>query len=585
MMLQIHMVDVLVLANKYCRLSLPKTSVSDLSRLTALAAMFFLFFVSACSHQRQGPTQVESGSAQSEEDLVLFSFDDFSIPWRDNLKLTLEEPKKHPANPVFRPGRAGSVDDIGAILYGTILRQGDRFRMWYVPWFQPDPRFPSEAGLTETQTMGYAESSDGIHWERPNLGLVEFRGSKNNNLILIEPREEEFAHPMNFLSVLFEPQDADANRRYKMVYCVRPPSKKYVTIGTAVSPDGLRWKLMNNVEFTRGHFEVSSLVRFNGTYYVSGQNLYPFGGHLPDGTPAGRTMTAFYSPDFIHWSGGRALSFFRSNYEPKPMNHGQEVHMGAGLWNRGNVIVGLYGRWYGDTIKDEKHDPFKTPSRQWNLGGLKIDLGLILSNDGIHYREPVRDFIVVRHGNENEWDSEAIEQANAFYNTETETYIWYSHADFSIPRPMPPAPEKVKVKPMGVGLVTMRRDGFGYLSKFLTAPVETWRGKWDHNQASFVTRSIQLRHSSQLFVNVEGASSNAPLQIDLVDDTERPLPGYQAMMLTNNSVKGLVRWKEKERVPSSTPFRIRVTWPQNGSANPRVYALYLEQGSSGQTGR
>ena len=30
----------------------------------------------------------------------------------------------------------------------------------------------------------YAESKDGVHWSRPELGLIEFNGSKKNNIIL-----------------------------------------------------------------------------------------------------------------------------------------------------------------------------------------------------------------------------------------------------------------------------------------------------------------------------------------------------------------------------------------------------------------
>ena len=32
--------------------------------------------------------------------------------------------------------------------------------------------------------IAYATSADGIHWERPNLGIVDFRGSTENNLRL-----------------------------------------------------------------------------------------------------------------------------------------------------------------------------------------------------------------------------------------------------------------------------------------------------------------------------------------------------------------------------------------------------------------
>src|SRR5262249_55672234 len=147
---------------------------------------------------------------------------------------------------------------------------------------------------------------------------------------------------------------------------------------------------------------------------------------------------------------------------------GRELHMGAALWNRRNVVVGLYGRWHGETIRDQKQAIMKTPSIKWKLNGLKMDLGLVLSNDGIHYREPVRDFVVIPHGKETDWDSEAIQQGNAFYNGDTETYIWYSHWDTDAPWPVPPFPEKVETKPQAIGLAMMRRDGFGYLSKLLT---------------------------------------------------------------------------------------------------------------------
>ena len=121
---------------------------------------------------------------------------------------------------------------------------------------------------------------------------------------------------------------------------------------TCISADGLRWKLASTEEFTKGHFENTSLVKFQGLYYVSGQNLGRAGGYLPDGQDAGRAMKAFFSPDFLHWSSGRALSFFRSNYEQQPESRGQELHMGAGLWNRGNVlwspdstVAGTETRW------------------------------------------------------------------------------------------------------------------------------------------------------------------------------------------------------------------------------------------------
>ena len=344
-----------------------------------------------------------------------------------------------------------------AILYGTVLQDGGKFRMWYLAWPLFDKRYPKDTRLPR-RPAAYAESSDGIHWQKPDLGLIDFCGSKHNNLISIEPADHPFAVVGDFVSVLRDDADPDPGRRYKMVYIAYLPTLRHSTAVTAISPDGLRWKLASTEEFTKGHFEMTSLVKFQGVYYVSGQNLGRAGGHLADGLDAGRAMTAFFSPDFQHWSSGRALCFFRSHYQPQLENFGQELHMGAGLWNRGNVIVGLYGRWYGDHI-DRDPEIRKTAP----LYDLKIDLGLVISNDAIHYREPVQNFVMVPPGAEGQWDSHAILQGQAFCNTPNETYIWYS--DWYTRNQFSMATMPANTRPHSIGLLTMRRDGFGYLSK------------------------------------------------------------------------------------------------------------------------
>ena len=60
---------------------------------------------------------------------------------------------------------------------------------------------------------------------------------------------------------------------------------------------------------------------------------------------------------------------------------------------------------------------------------MRIDLGLIVSNDGVHFREPVPGFRVIARGAEGEWDSISLLQGHAFANVGDQTYIWYSHWD------------------------------------------------------------------------------------------------------------------------------------------------------------
>lgn len=505
------------------------------------------------------------------EEQVFFSFDDESLPWRDNLQLTLERPAKYEGNPVVKAGPQGSVDANGALLYGTVFQDGGKFRMWYIAQPQPDPKYPENTN-PPYRPVAYAESADGIHWEKPKLGLVEFCGSKDNNIVSIEPADHPFATPNDYVSVIRDEGEPDPQRRYKMVYIAYLPKLKHSTAVRCVSPDGLRWKLASTEEFTKGHFENTSLLKFNGLYYVTGQNLGRAGGHLADGQDAGRAMTAFFSPDFQRWSNGRALSFFRSGYEPKPESLGQELHMGAGLWNRGNVVVGFYGRWHGDHIDTSNPENKKTSF----VYDLKIDLGLVVSNDAIHYREPVPNFVEVSPGADDEWDAKAILQGQAFCNTETETYIWYSPWFTRNSIHPAPVPGPTLARPHGIGLLKLRRDGFGYLSKHVVEiPARPSPFLRKDTEASVLSKPMTLPFPAKLILNIDQVKAEAPFQVSLVDDAEQPLPGFGPVAVAENGVRVPAPIGDHGVIPAGLKFRIKVQWP-GGAANPRFYALYFQ---------
>jgi hypothetical protein len=214
-----------------------------------------------------------------------------------------------------------------------------------------------------------------------------------------------------------------------------------------------------------------------------------------------------------------------------------------------------------------------------SLAGLKMDLGLIVSNDAIHYREPVRNFIEIPHGGPNDWDSESILQANAFANTDTETLIWYSHWFTSRPDTIPPLPEKLSEehnkKKDAIGLARLPRDRFGYFSKLLPMSQARNRQEAKPLESSCLTKRLRLDRASSLFVNLDDVTSEKPLQIALVDDAERPLPGYTAK-LSQNGLKVAVGWSAKKLLPANTNFRVKVTWPA-GVDSAKLYAVYIEQ--------
>ena len=497
----------------------------------------------------------QMAAAQTPGEEVLFAFDDRSIPWKHNLKLSLVEAEKHPGNPVLRRGPKGAPDHGHAILYGTVIKNGDKFRMWYLGMFEVELKAGQAPGWW--RPMCYAESEDGVNWTKPNLGLVEFNGNKNNNICLIEGEPFSLTKVNDFLNVLYEPDDPDPSRRFKAAYIAHPPYddikggmspigvKERVVASTilATSADGLSWKILGDRPANAGgeRFEVTSLYRFGDQYYSHGQLITPWSWR-PDGSRSGRVMLGYRSADFDHWSKAKSFSFARPGQLTEPPIKGQQTHMGAGLWNRGNVLVGLYGMW--------QDAPVKPTGKYWNEG-VTIDLGLVLSNDGIHFREPVPDFKIVPRGKEGEWDSIALLQGHAFVNEGGKTMIWYSHWDTG-----------GKLRHMEIGLATLRRDGFGYLSRQST-----------NTTGHCITRPISGREL-RLFANAANLTKKQPLRFQLLDNRNQPVKGYTAQLATEGLRQEIVWPNGSSRLPAGRELSVKITFPAKGDA--RFFALYAE---------
>ena len=497
---------------------------------------------------------------------VFFAFDDESLAWQQNLKLTLVSPEKHPANPVVRCGPQGSPDYGHAILYGTVIHDGSKFRMWYLGMIQRELDRGQAPGWW--RPMCYAESTDGIVWTKPELGLVDLGGNKKNNICLIESEVASMSLVNDFLSVLHDPTDPDPARRFKVAYIAHMPyddirggmSKVGIKEGRvgamicATSADGLTWKVVGDRPANAGgeRFEVSSLYKFGNFYYASGQLASPWS-WLNDGRPVGRMMMTYRSPDFHTWSQAKALSMVLPQQltDPQPSTNemlqgfSKQMHMGVGVWNRGNVVVGLHGIWQGQPTER----PLGAPVHE----GLKIDLGLAISNNGINFREPIPSFKFLEHGRDGEWDSIALLQGHAFANVGDQTMIWYSHWDC-----------EGKFRSQEIGLATLRRDGFGYLSaQQADAP------------AVCETATIETAAAgTKLFLNVAGVTAEKPMTVELLDERALPLAGYSgadAAKVHRAGTRSEVTWNAA--LPSNKSLSLRLNFPAGGEG--KLYALYV----------
>lgn len=539
-----------------------KSSNSRRSFLQSSAMTAAAFAISPVSGLKAA-NSIEQEAVQNSnvKESVFFAFDDHSIPWQHNLKTTLVQATKYPGNPVLRRGPEGAPDHGHAALYGTVIKDGDTFKMWYLGMFETEIKGGQAPG--NWRPMCYAESKDGINWIKPELGLVEFNGNKKNNICLIEGSPFSLTRVNDFLSVLYEPADPDPLKKYKAVYIAHVPiedirggmsnmgikeKRPCVTI-CATSHDGLSWKIVGDrpADAEGERFEVSSIYRFGDFYYSTGQLLSPWT-WLPDGRDCGRVIMVYRSADFLTWSKAKALGFARVGQLASTPVKGQQTHMGAGMWNRNNVMVGLYGMWQDGLSSSER------PKGASHNLGVHVELGLIISNDGIHFREPVPDFKVIPRGKEGDWDNVALLQGHAFVNDGDHTMIWYSHWDTG-----------GQLKNMEIGLATIRRDGFGYLSL-----------KQENNDAHFITTGVTTGLKDKLLINVDELTADSNISVELLDNKDRPIAGYSGIQKAQISINGTqveVRWPGKSYLPVNRKIAVKVSFPSNSKA--KVYALYV----------
>ena len=66
-----------------------------------------------------------------------------------------------------------------------------------------------DSGVAREMGICYATSRDGIKWEKPNLRLVEFNGSRDNNLIWRGPHGA---------GISLDRHESDPSRRFKIFY-------------------------------------------------------------------------------------------------------------------------------------------------------------------------------------------------------------------------------------------------------------------------------------------------------------------------------------------------------------------------------
>jgi hypothetical protein len=347
-----------------------------------------------------------------------------------------------------------------------------------------------------------------------------------------------------------------------MVYNYRPANRKFWTIRTATSPDGLHWTTGPELPLD-AFIEQASLYKHNGLYYVNGQmRSQSEGGHR-----TGRQAFVVASPDFDYWLPEQGESFLL----PEPANPEDrggdkpydQAHIGVGATSFGNVLMGLYCIWH--------NAPYPTKEDWFGMGTTSGDFGLLVSNDGQHFREPVKGHVWL-HRNEspmtpipNAKYEVIMTQGNGILNVGEQTLIYHGRWGNS---------ERVTDYYSEVALATLPRDRWGALGLFP-----------DQVEGSVWTCPIKLPEGGgtsplggcQVSLNADRACD---MRVEIADERFSLLPAYSdersGTIATEGGLDCPVTWPQGslEALGGAT-IRFRVHVKRNGTTEPRLYAIYL----------
>jgi len=507
---------------------------------------------------------------------ILLAIDDVSLPFRKNVHLHLTVPAVRP-EPVLTPSPFDSTapDNLAAHFYGTVLHDEGVFRMWYYAchwgknpdWppklmqqiARPTPWLNTECPLY-AGPICYAESDDGIVWRKKPLGQVLFKGSTANNAVALP-------HVLiGAASVVKDPDDPNPARRYKMIYQFFPDQADppiadefgdRPSIALAVSPDGLAWTL-TSVPFAGQFVEQCSFMRHGGRYIVHSHVMDSWSGWRSEGgAKCGRLGIARVSSDWDHWPDLAAEAFTLPEPEDPTLRgmNGEydQIHMGVGAASFGNVCVGLYGLWHNKDNVNAYAD-------------ISCDLGLVVSNDGIHFREPARGRPFIRRqdspapppANGIAFNT-ALCQGNGILNVGDQTWLFHSRWRNTVLRH---DPQTLRHYYAEVALATLPRDRWGALTLHD-----------DATDGAICSATVTPSNASELRINADTTSA---VTVDLLDDDFRPLAGFTGGTVQGEGLSCPVRWPGRAIAElAGQSVRVHLRLARQGDTAPRVYAAYI----------
>ncbi len=432
--------------------------------------------------------------------------DDLLIAERTNVRLVLHRPVRREVaiandNPWEKYG----------VSYMVTFRDGDRFRAWY----RCDGGPLDKARRVST---AYAESRDGVHWDKPKLGIVECDGSTDNNIVWLEKGMKNMA-PFKGGNPA-----APDDERYKAVIVASTDSGRGL-LGM-VSPDGLRWRLLQEQPIlTERPFDSHNVAFWDDwrKEYVAYTR-----GVRTEGTPGWGASKRFKGG--VRWIRRATSKDFRpwTPLEPILTRHAPIEHFYTNAAEPYERAPGLYLMFPSRFVNERQPQP------DWKYGKGVSDIVLMTSRDGMRFERTFLEAFVRPGLDPGNWHERALYMERGILQTAPDELSMY-------------AMENWRLDTVHIRRLTIRPDGFVSVQ----AP---------YAGGEFVTKPMRFT-GCQLRINFStSAAGSVHVEIQKPDGTPIvPFGIDECPPMFGDDLDCPVKWKSGEDVSAlaGKPIRLR----------------------------
>lgn len=422
-------------------------------------------------------------------------------------------------------------------LYHTVIPWQGGVRLYYRGWQLPQ----------EPAVYCLAESPDGVHFERPTLGLHEWQGNRQNNIILKEGCGTEDNVTHSFAPFLNTRPGAPDGERFLALGLGRAGKEKsWNQWGTGLfayaSADGVEWRRLSeepiildgafdsqNVGFwseAEGRY-VAYYRTFGALEGVEETRVGP-----TTANAKGRRIKRAVSEDFLHWEPGELMAY-RHGDAPAPFEEFY-INQTRPYVRAPHLYVALPARFLGGraALSEAEYDALDLhPTQRTSCS----DACFMTTRPGQTWYERtfMEAFVRPRVGPEH-WTGRCNYPADGVVQTGPAEMSFYVAECYAQPRNQ-------------LRRYSLRLDGFSSVR----APLKG--GELLTRPLTFAGGELELNYAT---------SAAGSLRVEIRDAENRPLPGYRlrdAVDIFGNRIAGRARWRHGTDVSglAGTPVRLR----------------------------